>query len=105
MNKKERELLTELFWVIQENKNEHHILYYSKDVLQSILRGELKIAENLLMPKATPAVLISPKVSPPIPRTAPPTNPSSILTVKKVKKLVTTETENIGNLKNEGGKD
>jgi hypothetical protein len=61
MNKKERELLTELFWVIQENKNEHHILYYSKDVLQSILHGELKIAENLLLPKSTPTILVPPK--------------------------------------------
>ena len=61
MNKKERELLTELFWVIQENKNEHHILYYSKDVLQSILHGELKIAENLLMQKSIPTILVPPK--------------------------------------------
>ncbi len=48
MNKHEKELLTKLYWLIQENKNEHHILYYSKDVLQCITKGEYGIARNLL---------------------------------------------------------
>ena len=65
----------------------------------------IKLVEFILNYKEGDDFLVPPKVSPPIPRIPPPTNPSSILTVKKVKKLVTTETENIGNLKNEGGKD
>jgi len=63
MNKKEKELLSELYWWLSEYKNEHHVIYYAKDVLQSIIRGELKIAENLLMPKATASMTVPPKQS------------------------------------------
>ena len=62
MNKKERRLLEKLYWYIAENKNEHHVVYYCKDVLYSILKGEYKIAENLLK-KKTPLTPFPPKQS------------------------------------------
>ena len=51
MNKQEKSLLTELYWIIEENKSEHHLLYYSKDILGSILRGEYGVAEKLIQRK------------------------------------------------------
>ena len=62
MNKKEKSLLTELYWYIESNKSEHHALYYSKDVLQSILRGEFGIAKNLLKHKDS-LIFVPPKQS------------------------------------------
>jgi len=41
-------------------------------------------------------VVLPPKVSPPIPHIPPPTNPSSILTVTDVTKVVTKGSQNIG---------
>jgi len=51
MNKHEKSLLTELYWIIEKNKNDHHILYYSKDILGSILRGKYGISEKLIQRK------------------------------------------------------
>lgn len=60
MNKKEKSLLTELYWYIERNKNEHPALYYSKDVLQSILKGEYSVADTLLKIKGTSLKKIEP---------------------------------------------
>ncbi len=48
MNKKEREILIKLYWYIQENRNEHPVIYFSQDVLGSVLRKELGIAKRLI---------------------------------------------------------
>lgn len=53
MNKNERKLLTQLYWILQKDKNEHSTIYYCKDILQSIMKREYKIAENLLSYKIT----------------------------------------------------
>jgi len=52
MNKKEKELLSELYWWLAEYKNEHHVIYFAKNILQSIIKGKLSVAEKLLMPKS-----------------------------------------------------
>jgi len=48
MNKQEREILERLFWYVQQHKNDHHILYTTKEILQSVLRGEYRIARDLI---------------------------------------------------------
>ena len=63
MNKKERELLTKLYWIIKENKNEHHVLYYCKDVLQEIMSGNHRVARDLLDMKFP--MIVPPKLSEP----------------------------------------
>ena len=62
MNKREKAILTRLYWLIAEYKNEHHVLYYSKDVLQSVLRKEYTIAENLVNNKIVgESIIVPPK--------------------------------------------
>jgi hypothetical protein len=48
MNKKERKLITELFWRLQNRKNEHHLVYMAQEVLQSIIEKDYGIARNIL---------------------------------------------------------
>ena len=62
MNKREKAILTRLYWLIAEYKNEHHVLYYSKDVLQSVLRKEYTIAENLVNNKIVGESIIVPPI-------------------------------------------
>jgi len=69
MNKHEKELLTKLFWRLQRNKNEHHIIYNAQETLASILKGEYGIADKLL------ECLSWGEVPPPLPSNPTPTCP------------------------------
>ncbi len=48
MNKKEREIFIELYRYLQDNRNAHPVIYFSQDVLGSVLRKELGIAKRLI---------------------------------------------------------
>jgi len=48
MNKHERKLLTKLYWHIADAKYEHPMFHGVKSVLQHVIRGEYKIADDML---------------------------------------------------------
>jgi len=47
MNKRENGVLISLYWLNTRYKNDHWVIYRTKEVLQCLLRGEIRIAENL----------------------------------------------------------
>jgi len=51
MNKREKGLLTELYWITERYKNDYAVVYYIKNILGSILREEYGIAEKLIQRK------------------------------------------------------
>jgi len=47
MNKKERKILTTLFWRVEKAKSEHHILYIVWWTLSHLLKGQLSAAATI----------------------------------------------------------